>query len=49
VNKAESDLDIGLVVRKDRAPEIFNTDKGSRFTSDDWIKVLDDASTQMAV
>jgi putative transposase len=30
------------------APEIFNTDQGSQFTSDEWIKVLDDAGVASA-
>jgi len=30
-------------------PEIFNTDQGSQFTSDEWIKVLDDASVAISM
>jgi putative transposase len=31
------------------APEIFNTDQGSQFTSDEWIKVLDDAGVAISM
>ena len=31
------------------APEIFNTDQGSQFTSEEWIKVLDDASVAISM
>ena len=31
------------------APEIFNTDQGSQFTSDEWIKVLDDAGVAVSM
>jgi putative transposase len=30
-------------------PEIFNTDQGAQFTSDDWIKVLDDAGIAISM
>jgi putative transposase len=30
-------------------PEIFNTDQGSQFTSDEWIKVLDDAKVAVSM
>jgi transposase-like protein len=30
-------------------PEIFNTDQGSQFTSDEWIKVLDDAGVAISM
>jgi putative transposase len=31
------------------APEIFNTDQGSQFTSDEWIEVLDDAGVAISM
>jgi putative transposase len=31
------------------APEIFNTDQGSQFTSDEWIKVLTDAGVAISM
>jgi putative transposase len=31
------------------APEIFNTDQGSQFTSEEWIKVLDDAGVAVSM
>jgi putative transposase len=31
------------------APEIFNTDQGSQFTSDEWITVLDDAGVAISM
>ena len=31
------------------APEIFNTDQGSQFTSDEWIDVLDDAGVAISM
>jgi putative transposase len=31
------------------APEIFNTDQGSQFTSDEWINVLDDAGIAISM
>jgi putative transposase len=31
------------------APEIFNTDQGSQFTSEEWIKVLDDAGVAISM
>jgi putative transposase len=31
------------------APEVFNTDQGSQFTSDEWIKVLDDAGVAISM
>jgi putative transposase len=31
------------------APDIFNTDQGSQFTSDEWIKVLDDAGVAISM
>jgi len=31
------------------APEIFNTDQGSQFTGDEWIKVLDDAGVAISM
>jgi putative transposase len=31
------------------APEIFNTDQGSQFTSDEWTKVLDDAGVAISM
>jgi putative transposase len=31
------------------APEIFNTDQGSQFTSDEWIEVLDDAGAAISM
>ena len=31
------------------APEIFNTDQGSQFTSDEWIKVLKDAGVAISM
>jgi putative transposase len=31
------------------APEIFNTDQGSQFTSDEWIKVLDAAGVAISM
>jgi putative transposase len=31
------------------APEIFNTDQGSQFTSDEWINVLDGASVAISM
>jgi putative transposase len=31
------------------SPEIFNTDQGSQFTSDEWIKVLDDAGVAISM
>jgi putative transposase len=30
-------------------PEIFNTDQGSQFTSDEWIKVLEDAGVAISM
>jgi putative transposase len=30
-------------------PEIFNTDQGAQFTSDEWIKVLDDAGIAISM
>jgi len=30
-------------------PQIFNTDQGSQFTSDEWIKVLDDAGVAISM
>jgi putative transposase len=30
-------------------PEIFNTDQGAQFTSDEWIKVLDDAKVAISM
>ena len=30
-------------------PEIFNTDQGSQFTSDEWITVLDDAGVAISM
>jgi len=32
-----------------RCPEIFNTDQGSQFTSEEWIKVLDDADVAISM
>jgi putative transposase len=34
---------------KFRAPEIFNTDQGSQFTSEEWIKVLADAGVAISM
>jgi putative transposase len=31
------------------APEIFNTDQGSQFTSEEWIKVLDEAGVAISM
>jgi putative transposase len=31
------------------APDIFNTDQGSQFTSDEWIEVLDDAGVAISM
>jgi putative transposase len=31
------------------APEIFNTDQGSQFTSEEWIKVLEDAGVAISM
>jgi putative transposase len=31
------------------APDIFNTDQGSQFTSDEWIKMLDDAGVAVSM
>src|SRR5207237_4636999 len=31
------------------APEIFNTDQGSQFTSDEWIQVLDNAGVAISM
>lgn len=31
------------------APEIFNTDQGSQFTSDEWIKMLDNAGVAISM
>ena len=31
------------------APEIFNTDQGSQFTSDDWIKVLKQSNVAISM
>jgi putative transposase len=36
-------------VLKFGVPEIFNTDQGSQFTSDEWIKVLQDAGVAISM
>jgi putative transposase len=36
-------------MRKFGRPEIFNTDQGSQFTSEEWIKVLKDASVAISM
>ena len=36
-------------LKKYGKPEIFNTDQGSQFTSDEWIKVLKDANVKISM
>jgi putative transposase len=37
------------MLAKHGAPEIFNTDQGSQFTSGDWIDVLSDAKIKISM